>query len=41
MRRNQLKGKGGQSIGKFLKDLDELFVGATGMGKDAFLSIVR
>jgi hypothetical protein len=39
--RTFLKQKGGVLIGRHMKHLEELFIGATGMTKDGFLAICR
>lgn len=39
--RTQLKQKGGNMIGRYLKEIEELFIGATGMTKDGFLAICK
>ena len=39
--KTQLKQKGGNMIGRYLKDIEELFIGATGMTKEGFLAICR
>lgn len=39
--RNPIKSKGAASIGRFLKDIEELFIGGTGVQKEGFLAICR
>ena len=39
--RTQLKQKGGSMIGRYLKDIEELFIGATGTTKEGFLAICK
>lgn len=39
--KTQLKQKGGNMIGRYMKQIEELFIGATGMTKEGFLAICR